>query len=96
VVTIISTVSKSTKIITQYLVFSGGHSHIRIRRPSSLAQAVTLLACIQGGDRPSSMTGSVNFLFSPSLPIAFHVVSNSSLTEGPNIRPDPGKKSDKP
>jgi hypothetical protein len=72
-------VSKNTKIITQDIVFSGGHAHITIKT-SSPTQAVTLLACIQGADRPSWMTGSVNFLFSPSLPITFHVISNSSLT----------------
>lgn len=48
----ITNITKNTKIITQYLVFNGGHAHITIRRTSSLAQAVTLLACIQGGDRP--------------------------------------------
>jgi hypothetical protein len=89
-------VSKNTKIVTQYLVFSSGHVYITITRPSTLAQAVNLLACIQGGDRPSWMTGSVNFLFIPSLPIPFHVICNSSLAEAPIVRRDPGKTLDKP
>ena len=57
-------VSKNTKSITQYLVFRGGYAHITKRKTSSLAQAVTLLVCIQGGDRPSWVTRSVDFLFS--------------------------------
>jgi len=91
IVAITNVESPKTKIITHYLVFSGGHAHITIRRPRSLAQEVTLLACIRGSDRQSWMTGSVNILFSPSMPVTFHVISNSSLKECPIIRRDPGK-----